>query len=69
MAGRRTVTSVRKLDEAARIEELARMMAGGAVTPATIASAAELLASKGAKGEGQAKGESETRKAKAKRTV
>ena len=64
VAGRRTVTSVRKLDEPARIEELARMMAGGAVTPATIVSAAELLASKGAKGEGQAKGESESRKAK-----
>jgi DNA repair protein RecN (Recombination protein N) len=64
VSGQRTATSVTRLDVRARTEELARMMAGGTVTPATLASAGELLASKGAKGEAAAKGESETVRAK-----
>lgn len=66
VVGHRTVTRVARLDEAARTEELARMMAGGTVTPAVLASARELLASHQAKGEAEAKGESERRKAKGK---
>jgi len=54
----RTVTDVTPLDTDGRPEEIARMMAGGAVTPAVLASAAEML--------GRA-GESETKsKTKAK---
>jgi DNA repair protein RecN (Recombination protein N) len=68
VVGKRTVTSVTRLDSASRTEELARMMAGGAVTPAVLASASELLAAK-AKGEGRPKGESESRRAKAKGTA
>jgi DNA repair protein RecN (Recombination protein N) len=68
VVGKRTVTSVVRLDRAARVEELARMMAGGIVTPAVLASAAELLASK-AKGEAVTKGESESRRTKAKGTA
>jgi DNA repair protein RecN (Recombination protein N) len=68
VAGKRTLTTVVRLDGAGRVEELARMMAGGIVTPAVLASAAELLASK-AKGEAWPKGESESRKAKAKGTA
>jgi len=69
VVGNRTVTSVSRLEGSARTEELARMMAGGVLTPAVLASAAELLAPRGAKGEGRAKGESEGRKAKAKGTL
>jgi DNA repair protein RecN (Recombination protein N) len=58
----RTVTMVDRLDTAARLEELGRMMAGGVATPAVLASAADLLARAG-QGE-RAKGESERRKAK-----
>ena len=66
--GGRTVTAVQRLATADRNEELARMMAGGAVTHAVLASAAELLAnqatSRQGESEGQAKGESESRRAK-----
>ena len=55
----RTITSVTRLDRDGRCEEIARMMAGGAITPAVLASAADLLRA------GQAKGETKT-KAKAK---
>jgi len=43
----RTVTEVVALDEEGRREEIARMMAGGAVTPAVLASAGEMLARAG----------------------
>ena len=57
----RTTTDIHRLDERGREEELARMMAGGAVTAAVLSSAAELLASR----RQQAKGETKP-KAKAK---
>ena len=60
----RTVTTVSTLDAEARCAEIARMMAGGTMTPAVLASAAELLAAR-LVNPGQAKGESKT-KAKAK---
>jgi DNA repair protein RecN (Recombination protein N) len=41
--GSRTVTSVSHLDEAGRVEELARMIGGDSVTPSVRASARELL--------------------------
>jgi DNA repair protein RecN (Recombination protein N) len=57
--GPRTVTSVERLDAAGRIEEIARMIGGAAVSDGVRASARELLAA------GEAKGES-PRRAKAK---
>jgi DNA repair protein RecN (Recombination protein N) len=62
VAAGRTVTSVTKLSGTAREEELARMMAGGTLSKGVLASAAELLSSRQAKGEPKAKGESETRR-------
>jgi DNA repair protein RecN (Recombination protein N) len=59
----RTVTTLGRLDSAARVEELARMIGGADVTPQVRASAREMLATR-AKGEAQAKGESERAKAK-----
>ncbi len=59
VTGGRTVTDVRRLDDRARAEELARMMAGSAVSDGVLQSARELLAGR-AKGEVEAKGESET---------
>jgi DNA repair protein RecN (Recombination protein N) len=56
----RTRTAIARLDRAGRIEELARMLGGEAVTDAARASAAELLSA----GESNAKGESERAKAK-----
>jgi DNA repair protein RecN (Recombination protein N) len=67
----RTTTSVEPLREKqARIEELARMIAGAAVTPATLAGAAEMLESRSGRASSSnapagAKGESE-QQAKAK---
>src|SRR4029079_6693773 len=61
VTGGRTVTTVTRLTGAAREEELARMMAGGTLSKGVLASAAELLSSRQAKGEPKAKGESETR--------
>jgi DNA repair protein RecN (Recombination protein N) len=63
----RTTTAVSRLGEADRALELARMMAGATVTETVLASARELLARAPAgrgESEGQAKGESESRKAK-----
>ena len=48
--GQRTVTSVERLDQAGRIEEIARMIGGAAVSEGVRASARELLDA-GAKGE------------------
>jgi len=61
VTGGRTVTTVTRLTGAEREEELARMMAGGTLSKGVLASAAELLSSRQAKGEPKAKGESETR--------
>jgi DNA repair protein RecN (Recombination protein N) len=67
----RTLTAVHRLAEGERPEELARMMAGGTVTESVLASARELLVSRQntrerhpGESEHQAKGESESRKAK-----
>ncbi len=66
--GGRTQTVVQRLRGVDRQEELARMMAGGAITPSVLASARELLASRDQQKRGEseagAKGESESRKAK-----
>jgi DNA repair protein RecN (Recombination protein N) len=59
----RTITIVERLRDDERAEELARMMAGSAVTPAALASARDLLRPRG-ESEGTAKGESEARRAK-----
>jgi DNA repair protein RecN (Recombination protein N) len=59
--GGRTWTTVKRLDAAGRIDEIARML-GGAPTEAVLATAGEMLAERsaaGAKGEAKAKGESE----------
>jgi hypothetical protein len=67
--GERTLTSVERLDDAGRVEEIARMMGGASVSGQVRASARELLeqgprsASRGgAKGKYNAKGESESRR-------
>jgi DNA repair protein RecN (Recombination protein N) len=66
--GGRTRTDVTRLDEAGRVEELARMLGGAAVTPGLKASAREMLDSRrhgdqaAAKGEVKPKGESERMK-------
>jgi DNA repair protein RecN (Recombination protein N) len=62
----RTVTAVERLTGRSRQQELARMMAGGAVTATVLASASELLAGRKERGESeaQAKGESESTRAK-----
>jgi DNA repair protein RecN (Recombination protein N) len=52
--GSRTVTSVERLDDDRRVEEIARMIGGSSVTPAVQASARDLL---GAAVERKAKGE------------
>ncbi len=58
--GGRTHTTIARLDQEGRVEELARMLGGEAVTDAVRASARELLAL----GESKTKGESERAKAK-----
>ena len=67
----RTRTTVARLDEEARVEEIARMLGGAAVTDGIRASAREMLAGRRGQaqpgrltGEPKAKGESETAKAK-----
>ncbi len=62
----RTSTTVVRLDAPGRVEELARMLGGSAVTEGIRASAREMLASRrgGAKGESSAKGESESRRSR-----
>lgn len=71
----RTLTTVRRLDEAGRVDELSRMLGGANVTPQLKTSALEILRERqgrprqtaGAKGEATPKGESESRpEAKAK---
>ena len=61
--GGRTITAVERLRGEERPEELARMMAGAAVTSAALLSARNLLGNQG-ESERLAKGESETHKAK-----
>jgi DNA repair protein RecN (Recombination protein N) len=65
--GARTVTTVRRLDEEARVEEIARMIGGAVVSDRVRASARELLGAAGAtspsreaKGKQKTKGESES---------
>jgi DNA repair protein RecN (Recombination protein N) len=58
--GRRTVTSVQRLDAPGRIEEIGRMIGGRSVTDPVRASAREMLGVS-AKGKQKAKGESESR--------
>jgi DNA repair protein RecN (Recombination protein N) len=62
----RTKTTVTRLDEAGRIDELSRMLGGAAVTAGIRASAKEMLDRRnttgGAKGEMKPKGESESRR-------
>jgi len=63
--GSRTVTSVAALEGSSREGELARMIGGETVTPQLLQSAQEMIATRQAKGERIAKGESESRKIKA----
>ncbi len=58
----RTVTTVERLDDEGRVDELARMIAGDAVSAQVKGSAREMLAQPGAeaKGKRKAKGESES---------
>jgi DNA repair protein RecN (Recombination protein N) len=58
----RTRTTVRRLDAAGRVDELARMLGGEAVTDGVRQTAREMLAER--TGEAKAKGESERAKAK-----
>jgi DNA repair protein RecN (Recombination protein N) len=60
--GSRTMTTVDRLDDEGRAEEIARMIGGAAVTDSVRASARELIAGREAKGKQRAKGESESRK-------
>jgi hypothetical protein len=64
--GGRTRTTVRRLDQSGRVNELARMLGGEAITDGLRRSAREMLVERagGAKGESKAKGESESAKAK-----
>lgn len=57
----RTVTAVERLDDEGRVEEIARMMGGGA-SDAVKAGARDLLLRQEAKGKDSAKGESERRR-------
>jgi DNA repair protein RecN (Recombination protein N) len=58
--GRRTVTTVQRLDSGGRIEEISRMIGGSAITEPIRASARQMLGID-AKGKQKAKGESESR--------
>ena len=62
----RTRTTVVRLDDGGRVDELARMLGGEAITDGLRASAREMLSDGqgGAKGEAKSKGESERAKAK-----
>ena len=65
--GQRTVTEVEPLDAEDRVAELARMIAGQAVSAGVLASAGEMVRARHrAKGESNTKGESESRRAKGK---
>ena len=61
--GQRTVTTVGRLEGEARVDEIARMMGGAAVTEQVRAGARELLAGT-SHGAGGARGEGERRKRK-----
>jgi DNA repair protein RecN (Recombination protein N) len=63
VAAGRTRTTVRRLGEAERVDELARMLGGDIITDGLRQSAREMLEER--TGESKAKGESERRKAKA----
>jgi DNA repair protein RecN (Recombination protein N) len=65
----RTTTSVRRLDAGARVEELARMLGGDAITDGIRRSAREMLEERsgGAPRRAARKGESERAKAKGRR--
>jgi len=63
--GSRTVTSVAALEGSSREGELARMIGGETVTPQLLQSAQEMIATRQAKGERIAKGESESARTKA----
>jgi DNA repair protein RecN (Recombination protein N) len=66
--GGRTMTTVTRLDQGGREQELARMIAGAAISPTVVASAREMLADR-QRSEQKPKGESESRsRAKAKAT-
>ena len=58
--GERTVTTVERLDDKGRVDEIARMIGGASVTDSVRASAGELIAGTAAKGKQKAKGESES---------
>ena len=67
----RTLTTIGKLGDAARVEEISRMLGGAGVTDVVRASAREMLAARQgltkAKGEMKPKGESESRTRRAPR--
>ncbi|MNC85037.1 DNA repair protein RecN [compost metagenome] len=56
----RTVTTVERLDDKSRVDEIARMIAGASITDSVRASAGDLIAGSRAKGKQKAKGESES---------
>jgi DNA repair protein RecN (Recombination protein N) len=58
--GDRTVTMVERLDDKGRVDEIARMIGGAAITESVRASAGDLIAGGEAKGKQKAKGESES---------
>jgi DNA repair protein RecN (Recombination protein N) len=58
----RTVTSIEHLGEEARVDELARMMAGAVVTDGARSAAREMIAARGGESERGAKGERRKRK-------
>jgi DNA repair protein RecN (Recombination protein N) len=60
--GGRTLTSLTRLDDTGRQEEIARMIAGAEVTSQVLASARELIASRRSESEQKAKDESEGRR-------
>ena len=63
--GKRTVTSVERLSDAGRVEEIGRMIGGAAITEAAHATAREMLGAclaEAPEARGRAKGESERRK-------
>jgi DNA repair ATPase RecN len=68
VAAGRTRTAIKRLDEAARVEELSRMLGGEVVTDSVRASAREMLLRRGSgirpESESKSKGESERAKAK-----
>jgi DNA repair protein RecN (Recombination protein N) len=70
LEAKRTSTTVRRLEDGERVDEIARMLGGAAITDGLRASAREMLAERGGRTAGgagpEAKGESESERAKAK---